>query len=85
MVARYPDEPGLRVLAALDAVAARHAATPGQVALAWQMARSATTAPNASATSLAQLAQLAQLAELVTATRLRLTAQDTALLDDTSG
>ena len=82
MVARYPDEPGLRVLAALDPVAARHAATPGQVALAWQMARPATTAPTASATSLAQLAQLA---ELVTATRLRLTAQDTALLDDTSG
>lgn len=73
-VARYLNERGLRILAALDAVAARHAATPGQVALAWQMAQPAITAPIVSATSLAQLGELAA------ATRLALTAQDHAEL-----
>lgn len=78
VVARYLNERGLRVLAALDAVAARHAAAPGQVALAWQLAQPAITAPIASATSLEQLA------ELVAATRLQLTPQDMALLDSAS-
>ena len=75
VVARYLNERGLRVLAALDEVAARHAATSGQVALAWQMARPAITAPIASAT------HLAQLAELVAATNLQLTAEDRAVID----
>ncbi len=78
VVGRYLHERGLRVLAALDVVAARHGATPGQVALAWQMARPAITAPIASATTLAQLA------ELVAATRLQLTEQDHAELGDAS-
>jgi aryl-alcohol dehydrogenase-like predicted oxidoreductase len=78
VVARYLDERGLRVLAALDAVAARHGAKPGQAALAWQMARPGITAPIASATTLAQVA------ELVAATRLRLTAEDMALLESAS-
>ncbi|MDE2277569.1 MAG: aldo/keto reductase, partial [Burkholderiales bacterium] len=43
VVARYLNERGLRILAALDAVAARHGATPGQVALAWQIARPSLT------------------------------------------
>lgn len=72
VVKRYLNERGLRVLAGLDAVAARHGSTPGQVALAWQMLQPGITAPIASATSLAQLA------ELVAATRLRLSAQDMA-------
>ncbi|MDE2082966.1 MAG: aldo/keto reductase [Burkholderiales bacterium] len=78
VVARYLNERGLRILAALDAVAARHGATPGQVALAWQIARPSLTAPIASATSLAQLA------ELVAAARLVLGAQDRAELDAAS-
>jgi aryl-alcohol dehydrogenase-like predicted oxidoreductase len=77
-VARYLNERGLRVLAALDTVSARLGATPGQVALAWQMARPGITAPIASATTLAQLA------ELVAAIHLKLTAEDTALLDSAS-
>ncbi len=77
-VARYLNERGLRVLAALDTVSARLGATPGQVALAWQMARPGITAPIASATSLAQLH------ELVAAIHLQLSAEDTALLDEAS-
>lgn len=61
---------GLAVLAALDAVAARHGATPAQVALAWQMARPSIAAPIASATSPAQLA------EILAAARLALTVAD---------
>jgi aryl-alcohol dehydrogenase-like predicted oxidoreductase len=58
-IARYLNPRGLRVLAALDDVAARLGATTGQVALAWQIAKPAITAPIASATSLAQLHELA--------------------------
>ncbi|MGZ5893881.1 MAG: aldo/keto reductase, partial [Caldimonas sp.] len=50
-VKKYLDAHGLVVLAALDAVAGRIGATPGQVALAWQIARPSITAPIASATS----------------------------------
>jgi len=78
VVARYLNPRGLRVLAALDAVAARHGSTPGQVALAWQMARPAITAPIASATSLPQLA------ELVAAAELQLTTTDGAEIDAAS-
>jgi aryl-alcohol dehydrogenase-like predicted oxidoreductase len=79
-VARYLNERGLRVLASLDEVAARHGAptTAGQVALAWQMLQPAITAPIASASTLAQLAELAAAARLV------LTPQDLALLDAAS-
>ena len=77
-VERYLDSHGLGVLAALDAVAAAHKATPAQVALAWLMARPGVTAPIASATSLAQLQ------ELVAATRLELSAEDIAVLNDAS-
>ena len=51
----YLDARGVRILEALDAVAARHDATPAQVALAWLIARPVITAPIASATSLKQL------------------------------
>ncbi len=76
--AKYLNERGLRILAALDEVAARVDARPGQVALAWQMARPSVTAPIASATSLQQLQ------ELVGATQIRLDAEATALLDQAS-
>ena len=65
-VRQYLNERGLRVLAALDAVARRLNATPAQVALAWQIARPSITAPIASATSLEQLR------DLIAATRLAL-------------
>ncbi|MFO1398811.1 MAG: aldo/keto reductase [Burkholderiales bacterium] len=55
---KYVNERGLRILAALDAVASRLKATPAQVAIAWLMTRPAVTAPIASATSVAQLEQI---------------------------
>jgi aryl-alcohol dehydrogenase-like predicted oxidoreductase len=66
---------GPKVLAALDAVAARHGATPAQVALAWLMARPSITAPIASATSVAQLQ------EILPSASLTLSGDDMATLD----
>ena len=63
-VAKYLDPRGLALLDVLDTVAARLSATPGQVALAWLMARPSITAPIASATSLEQLAELVGAAKL---------------------
>jgi aryl-alcohol dehydrogenase-like predicted oxidoreductase len=57
------DERGMRILGALDAVAAEHDATPAQIALAWLRARGV-VAPIASATSLAQLAELAAFVDI---------------------
>ena len=57
-VKKYLNERGLRVLTALDEIAARLKATQAQVALAWLMARPSVTAPIASATSAAQLQEL---------------------------
>ena len=71
-------EAGLRILAALDEVAAAHRATPAQVALAWQMAQPGITAPIASATSVQQLQ------ELMAAARLTLAAGDIARLNRAS-
>jgi len=69
---------GRRVLAALDAIAQTHGATPAQVALAWQIARPGLTAPIASATSTAQWAELAGAAQL------QLAAADIQALNDAS-
>ncbi|MCQ4159094.1 aldo/keto reductase [Roseomonas sp. GC11] len=55
---KYLDERGLRILAALDAVAAETGAKQGQVAVAWLARRASVAAPLASATSLAQLEEL---------------------------
>jgi aryl-alcohol dehydrogenase-like predicted oxidoreductase len=77
-VAQYMTPRGMRVLAALDEAAARHRATPAQVALAWQMAKPGITAPIASATTPEQLA------ELVGAARLALDAETVAALDAAS-
>jgi aryl-alcohol dehydrogenase-like predicted oxidoreductase len=74
----YLNPRGLRILAALDAVAQAHASTPAAVALAWQIARPGITAPIASATSVAQWQQLAQAAWL------RLADADIAALDAAS-
>ena len=63
--AKYLNDRGLRILAALDAVAQRVNATPGQVAVAWQMVQPGITAPIASATSVAQLQELIRAAQLV--------------------
>ncbi|MFC0284223.1 aldo/keto reductase [Camelimonas abortus] len=63
-IPKYLNPRGLRILAALDTVAARHDATPARIALAWLMTRPAVTAPIASATSLAQLQELFAAAEV---------------------
>jgi aryl-alcohol dehydrogenase-like predicted oxidoreductase len=77
-VEKYLDARGMKILAALDEVAARNGATPAEVALAWVIAREGVTAPIASATSLEQLASL------VKSVRLTLSAQDIAALDAAS-
>ena len=76
--AKYLNPRGLRILAALDAVAARYRVKPAQVAIAWLVAQPSLTAPIASATSLAQLD------ELVSATQLALDADALSLLDRAS-
>jgi aryl-alcohol dehydrogenase-like predicted oxidoreductase len=68
---------GMRILAALDTVAARVGATPAQVALAWIVSHGV-TAPIASATTLPQLR------EIIGSTRLRLDAEAVRQLDDAS-
>ena len=75
---KYLNARGLRILAALDQVASTHNATPGQVAIAWQIARPAVTAPIASATSIVQLN------ELTVAATLKLDPASNALLDAAS-
>ena len=77
-VETYLNARGRRILAALDAVAGHYGATPGQVALAWQIARPAITAPIASATSMQQLD------ELTRAALLRLDAEAIERLDTAS-
>jgi len=62
--AKYLNDRGLRILAALDAVAQRYNATPGQVAVAWQMVQPGITAPIASATTVAQLHELVKATQL---------------------
>jgi aryl-alcohol dehydrogenase-like predicted oxidoreductase len=57
------NERGLRILAALDAVAADYDATPAQVSLAWLRAHGI-VAPIASATSAVQLQELAGFADV---------------------
>jgi aryl-alcohol dehydrogenase-like predicted oxidoreductase len=63
-VAKYLNDYGFGVLAALDEVAERYEAKPGQIALAWLIARPSVTAPIASATNLEQLAELVEAAEI---------------------
>jgi aryl-alcohol dehydrogenase-like predicted oxidoreductase len=74
----YLDDRGRRILKALDAVASRLGAKPGQVAIAWLRDRPAVAAPIASATNPAQLE------DLVSAVRLKLDEDATAHLDEAS-
>jgi aryl-alcohol dehydrogenase-like predicted oxidoreductase len=73
-MAKYLNPRGLRILAAMDGVAARTGAAHAEIALAWVLAQPGITAPIASATSPAQVASLARGA------RLRLSAEDLAAL-----
>ena len=77
--AKYLTPKGLATLRALDAVAGELGAKPGQVALAWLLARPSITAPIASATNPEQLS------ELVAAPALRLSAEQVARIDTASG
>lgn len=77
-VKKYLNPRGWKVLAALDAIAAARQVKPGQVALAWVMARPSVTAAIASATSVAQLSELAA------AARLKLTEQEVTDLNTAS-
>jgi aryl-alcohol dehydrogenase-like predicted oxidoreductase len=74
----YLEGRGMRVLHALDDVAAETGAAPATVALAWTKTQPAITAPIASATSMPQLA------ELVAAFELDLTPDQIARLDAAS-
>jgi len=76
VVGKYLNERGLRILAALDQVAADHKAEPGEVALAWVAAQPGVAAPIASATSVAQVHSL------VKGARLTLGSRDLALLEE---
>jgi aryl-alcohol dehydrogenase-like predicted oxidoreductase len=72
---RYLDARGMRILAAVDTVAARHDAVPAQIALAWLIAKPVITAPIVSATSLKQLSEILQ------APQIKLAQEDIAVLD----
>src|SRR5690606_6405562 len=75
---KYLNPRGMRILSALDEVAAQLRATPAQVALAWQISRPGITAPLASATSLEQLQ------DLIGAARLELDTSAITLLNEAS-
>jgi aryl-alcohol dehydrogenase-like predicted oxidoreductase len=77
-VKAYLSPRGMRVLAALDSIAAAHGAKPAEVALAWIMARPGVTAPIASATSLDQMESL------INAVNLTLTPAEAAALSAAS-
>ncbi|MER8430816.1 aldo/keto reductase [Mesorhizobium caraganae] len=74
----YLNARGMRILAALDTVSARHSASQAEVALAWVMVQPGITAPIASATTLDQVDSL------VRAASLKLSAEDLAALDKAS-
>jgi aryl-alcohol dehydrogenase-like predicted oxidoreductase len=77
-MSKYLNERGLRILAALDSVAAEHSASPAEVALAWLIAREGVTAPIASATTVEQVDSL------VRSTQLEMSADQLRLLDEAS-
>jgi len=74
----YMTDRGFRIVAALEAVAERLHATPGQVAVAWVMTRPAIAAPIASGRTVEQVR------ELVAASRLVLDAEALHTLDAAS-
>ncbi|MFN4161880.1 MAG: aldo/keto reductase [Stenotrophomonas sp.] len=78
VVSKYVNPRGLRILAALDDIAAGHGATAAQVALAWLIARPGITAPIVSATSVEQLK------DVLAAAQVALSTEDVAQLDAAS-
>ena len=76
--AKYLDETGRSVLAALDDVAAAHDASVATIALAWLAAQPTITAPIASARTLEQLP------DLLASVTVELTADELAALDGAS-
>ena len=75
---RYLDDRGRRVLAALDAVAARHGVAVATVAIAWVRSRPGIVAPISSARSVEQLA------DVLRGATLELEPDDVAALDAAS-
>ncbi len=75
---KYLDERGVRILAALDEVAAYNETTPAAIAIAWLLAKPVVTSAIASATSSKQIS------ELVAATRIKLDPQALEFLDTAS-
>ena len=65
IVKKYLNPRGLRIIEALDEVAAAVQAEPSQVAIAWLLRQPGIAAPIASATSLEQLQSLVRSAQLV--------------------
>jgi aryl-alcohol dehydrogenase-like predicted oxidoreductase len=77
--ARYLTPAGLRVLAALDEIAAAHQVEPASVAIAWLLTRPGVVAPLASARTVDQLGPL------LAAASLALTPDEVDALDRASG
>jgi aryl-alcohol dehydrogenase-like predicted oxidoreductase len=76
-VAKYLDERGFKILAALDEVAKQLNSTPATVALVWLIHRPSVTAPIVSATSLKQLESIIQAPDLaITAHEIELLTQE---------
>ena len=78
IVGTYLNERGLRILSALDEVAAQYRTEPASIALAWLLAKPYITAPIASATTVEQLR------DLVKAVEIRLDEESVAKLDNAS-
>jgi aryl-alcohol dehydrogenase-like predicted oxidoreductase len=74
----YLDERGMRILEALDKVAAQYNSTPAGVSLAWLLTRPTVAAPIASATNSGQLD------ELLNGVQIKLNAEAIDLLDKAS-
>lgn len=77
-IEKYLDDRGRSILTSLDAVAAKHHATPAAVSLAWLLHKPAVTAPIASATRESHVHTFSQ------AVALPLDAEDMQLLDAAS-
>jgi aryl-alcohol dehydrogenase-like predicted oxidoreductase len=77
-VAKYLNERGFKILAALDQVAKKYGATPARVSLAWVQSRPGITAPIVSATNLDQLK------DLIASVDLALDAKSVELLNQAS-
>jgi aryl-alcohol dehydrogenase-like predicted oxidoreductase len=78
-VAKYLDDRGFKILAALDEVAAELTSTPATVALAWLINRPSVTAPIVSATSIEQLESIIKAPDLeITADQLHFLTSESA-------